>query len=63
VAWLTDTGDHDYMTILSFPHDGKYGFDDVHIGEEVDLEDFVDQAYCSITLSEFLNCANNSCRT
>jgi hypothetical protein len=42
MGWLTDTGNHDDVTILSFSHDGKHGFDDVHVGEKVDLEDLVD---------------------
>ena len=59
---LTDTGYHNYVTVLSFPHNGKYSFDDVHVGEEVDLEDFVDQAYRSTTLRKFFNGADNSCK-
>jgi hypothetical protein len=42
VAWLTDTGYYDDVTILSFSHDGKHCFDNVHVGEEVDLKDLVD---------------------
>ena len=48
------------MPILSFAHDRKYGFDDVDIREEVDLEDLIDQTSCSAGLREFFNGADHS---
>ena len=49
------------MAILALSHDRKYSFDDVHIGEEVDLEDFVDQADCPTALSQLFHGAYDSC--
>jgi hypothetical protein len=43
------------VSVLSLAHDWKYGFDDVDVCEEVDLEDLIDQASCSASLSEFFN--------
>ena len=37
-------GDSSYdndMSILPFAHDWKHGFHDVHVGEEVDLENLI----------------------
>ena len=42
------------MAILAFAHDRKYGFDDIDIREEVDLEDLIDQASGAAGLREFL---------
>lgn len=42
------------MPILSFAHERKYGFDDVDIREEVDLEDLIDQASGAAGLRKFL---------
>ena len=57
----TDAGDDDDMTVLSCSHVGKYGFDDVHVGEEVDLEDLIHKTYCSAALSQLLHGADYSC--
>ena len=38
---LTDTCNNDEMAVLSFSHNGKYGFDDIHVGEEVDFKDLI----------------------
>jgi len=49
------------MTILPFAHEWQNSFDDVHICEEVDLEDLVDQASCSAGLREFFHGADHGC--
>jgi hypothetical protein len=48
------------VTILSFSYDGKHRFDDVHVGEEVDLKDLIYQAYCSTALSQLFYGTDNS---
>lgn len=49
------------MTVLPFSHRWEDGFDDIHVGEEVDLEDLVYKADCSTTLRQLFDGANDSC--
>lgn len=57
---LTYSCDYNDMAILPFSHHGKYSFDNVHIGEEVDLKNLVYKAYGPVALGQFLNGANDS---
>jgi hypothetical protein len=49
------------MAILSLPHDGENGLDDVYVGEEIDLKDLVDQADRATTLCQLFNSSNDGC--
>jgi hypothetical protein len=49
------------VTILPFSHRWEDGFDDVYVGEEVDLEDLVYKTDCSTTLRQFFDGTNDSC--
>jgi hypothetical protein len=57
---LTDAGNHDDMPILPFPHYWQDGLDDVDVGEEVDLEDFVNQTYSATALCQLFHSADYS---
>jgi hypothetical protein len=52
---------HNHVTVLPFSHRWEDGFDDIHVGEEIDLEDFVYKTNCSATLRQFFDGANDSC--
>jgi len=47
------------MTILSFPHYGQHGFDDIDIGEEVGLEGILDKRDSLTTLRQLFYGTNN----
>jgi hypothetical protein len=48
------------MAVLSFPHDGQYGFDDVDVGEEVGLKRVLHESECPITLRQLFYGTNDS---
>lgn len=37
----TDTCYDDHVSVLPFSHDGQNGLHNVHVGEEIDLEDLI----------------------
>lgn len=43
------------MAILPIAHDGQGGFDNIHIGEEIDLENLVHKADGSTALCQFFD--------
>lgn len=51
----TDSGRHDDMAILSFPHNGQHSFDNVDIGEEVGLEGVLHKGEGPIALRQLFN--------
>lgn len=57
---LTYSSDHDDVSVLPFTHHRQDSFDDVDVGEEVDLEDFVHEADRSAALSQLLDSTNDS---
>lgn len=57
--YLTNSCDYNHVAVLPFSHCGQYGFDDVYIGEKVDLEDFIYKADGSAALRQFLDSPDN----
>jgi hypothetical protein len=47
------------VAILPITHDGQGGFDNIHIGEEIDLEDFVHKADGSTALCQLLDSSDH----
>jgi hypothetical protein len=61
VEQLTYSCDDNDVAIFSRPHYREDRFDNVHIGEEVDLEDLVHQANGPATLSQLFHGPDNRC--
>jgi hypothetical protein len=60
VVRLTDSCDYDDVAVFTFSHDRQDGFDNVDIGEEVNLKDLIHQTYGAITLSQLFDSADHS---
>lgn len=57
---LTYACDHNDMAVLALSHHRQDGLDDVHVREEIDLEDLIHQTDRATALRQFLNGADNS---